>query len=322
MSKNSEIHPMKTRSLSFLFTILVLLAIFSWQSSFAQTEPDIEILSVQVGLFPEFNQPSMLLIYTIELSEAASQTRALTFQVPSAAQSLSVAHYNPDGEITALEFETSQSGAWKEVRFATAAKIVQIEYYDPELLKQGNRRVYEFQWLSIYPVKSFEITVRQPFGAREITAEPPLKVSDVCPGNTTYYSQNFGSIPSNALFSLTLQYTNEAANLDQPAPAVEPAARISEATPGRSPSPMSVIMWLLVVALAVLVMVALYYWWSKSNMMKNEDRTFLGVGVMNPEKQTVFCHECGMRSRPGDTYCSNCGTELRKFGQQNRPPSP
>ncbi len=93
---------------------------------------------------------------------------------------------------------------------------------------------------------------------------------------------------------------------------VEAADPVDETTPGRSPSPLSVIMWLVTVAVAILILVGLYYWWFQVDLRDKRERFVQGAGIMNPEKQVVYCHECGKRSRIGDSYCSNCGTELRK----------
>ena len=75
---------------------------------------------------------------------------------------------------------------------------------------------------------------------------------------------------------------------------------------------MSVAFWLLAVAFAMLIMVGLYYWWFRVNISHKGERVAQGIGITNPEKQAVFCHECGMRSKAGDSYCRNCGTELRE----------
>jgi hypothetical protein len=132
------------------------------------------------------------------------------------------------------------------------------------------------------------------------------------PGDATYYTQDVGTIPAGELFTLNLMYTKDTANLAYPVLEVEPAEPINNTTPGRTPSPMSVVLWLLTVAIAVLLLVSLYYWWFKANMMEKQEGMVQGVGILNPEKQAVYCHECGMRSRPADSYCSNCGTELRR----------
>jgi hypothetical protein len=92
---------------------------------------------------------------------------------------------------------------------------------------------------------------------------------------------------------------------------IEPRDPVTNNAPGRSPSPESVLRWLSIVAISVFVAIGLTYV-SIRKKSKQQDRTVQGVGILNPEKQAVYCHECGQHANPGDNYCRNCGTELRK----------
>ncbi|MFW5713048.1 MAG: zinc ribbon domain-containing protein [Brevefilum sp.] len=232
--------------------------------------------------------------------------------MPAEAESLNVFERSSDGEKIPLSYEASEDGFWEEIRFSTEARIIQIEYTDPNIVKLEDRRFYDFRWLSIYPVETLTLTARQPFGAGEIHTEPELEDTETGPDEAMYSTGKFGPISAEELFSLNLTYVKNTSNLAYPALEVEPAVPVTDATPGRTSSPLSVVMWLFTVAVAVILLVGLYYWWFKSNVMEKQDRIVQGVGIMNPEKQAVFCHECGMRSRPVDSYCSNCGTELRR----------
>ena len=303
---------MKTRRIIPYILSLLLLTGFFWQVGFVQRQATLELTSVKVGLFPEYDQPGVLVVLNIALSEAASSPRFLTFQVPAESEILSVAWRTPDGERIALSHEISETGKWKDLRFATDAQTIQIEYQDPNLLIEEARRFYNYQWLAVYPAETLSITVRQPLGAGQIQAEPALGRGEKGPGDATYYTYEVGPVPAGELFTLNLMYTKDTANLADPELKVAPVEPINDTTPGRTPSPLSVIMWLLTVAIAVLLLVSLYYWWFKANIMEKREGMIQGVGILNPEKQAVFCHECGMRSRPMDSYCSNCGTELRR----------
>lgn len=303
---------MKTRrTFRYILSLLLLTGLF-WQQSPAHGQGTRQLSSVKVGLFPEYNQPGVLVVLHIVLSEDASSPQTLTFQLPASLEDLSVARLTTDGEHIPLSHEVSETGMWKDVRFATDAQTIQIEYNDPNLTKEEDRRFYRYQWLSIYPAESLSVTVRKPLDAGDIQAEPSLGRGEKGPGDATYYTQVLGSVPAGEVFTLNLIYTKDTANLAYPVFNVNPAESINETTPGRTPSPMSVILWLLTVAMAVLILVSLYYWWFKANIMQKREGMAQGVGILNPEKQVVFCHECGMRSRPGDSYCSNCGTELRR----------
>jgi len=107
-------------------------------------------------------------------------------------------------------------------------------------------------------------------------------------------------------------YTKNTSNPAYPALAVEPAVDVDEITPGKTPSPLSVVLWLLSFAVAVLLLVGVYFLWFHHKTREGQAHLVDGVGIRNPEKQMIFCHECGKRSSPGDIFCSNCGTELRR----------
>lgn len=309
---------MKTQACQPILLILLFLSSTFGQVHAAQSQPAVQLNTVQVGLFPEYYRPAVLVVLDIELAETTAEPVLLTFQVPADSDSLGVSERAEDGESLPVDYETSAFGKWRDVRLSTSSQNILIEYYDPNLAKEGDLRSYEFQWLSIYSVESLSIVVRQPFGAGEIQSEPPLAAGEAGPDSANYFYGEVGRVPAGELFTLNLMYTKDTGNLAYPALEVQPAEPVSDTTPGRTPSPFSVIMWLLTVAVAVLLLVSLYYWWFKSNVMEKQDRTVQGVGIMNPEKQAVFCHECGMRSRPADSYCSNCSTELRRPNKKTR----
>jgi hypothetical protein len=302
-----------------LLIILTLLAGLSAQPGYAQTEPDIQFESVSLLLLPEYDQPSVYVIYEIFLKEALPLPQELLIEVPAEAQILRVLNYTPEGRLVELTYEESQIGFWKDLRFSTAYPHIRIAYQDPNLVRQGNERMYEHQWLSFYPVNVLSVMVRRPLGASEIVSQPAMNaLADLLEGYQ-YFSADFGPILAGELFTLTLTYTKDTGAF--PSLPVAPAVPIDDAAQGRTPSPVSVILWLLLASVAIMIIVTLYHLWVRANLADKRERVVQGVGILNPEKQIYFCHECGMRSKLGDSYCSNCGTELRKPTPFNQPPS-
>ena len=302
----------------FLLTlILIISGIAFWQPAYAQSGTDVEIDALEISLFPEFNRPSMLVVYEITLENAISLPARLTFQIPIDGQLLAVSNRESDDSLTALETETSEFGQWKDVRFSSNTHQIRIEYYDPNLIKQGDQRIFVYEWLSIYPVGTLTVNVRQPLGASQVYTVPSLGEPITDADNNVIFSKELDGVPSGEPFSLRLIYTKDAANPAFPALDVDPAIEVNPTTQGRTPSPLTVVMWLLTFDVGVLVMLGLYYWWYARNISNKSERMVQGVGIANPEKEVVFCHECGMRSHPGDSYCSNCGTELRRPSRSN-----
>ncbi len=309
------------RIVQYLFVVLIAgMLSLPWQPSLAQSF-DIELASVIVNLLPEQGRPSMLVIIEISLGENIEIPQELIFQVPVDADILSVASRAPEGRLILLEWETTAIGDWQDVKFsAVPSRTVRIEYYDPNLIKSEAAREFTYQWLSIYDVEQLSVIVRQPFGASDIVALPSLGQKLAGESGTFYYTLDQGKVEAGVPFMLNLTYVKDPGNLSYPALEVSPISPIDESTPGRTPDPIDVVYWLFAVAIAVLVMVGLYYWWFRVTITHRSGRVVQGVGIMNPEKQAVFCHECGNRSKVGDHYCRNCGTELRRldvFHQQN-----
>jgi len=307
------------KTLFILMFFGILTGLFPAQGSvYGQTQ--IQLRHVDVSLLPEFNLPSVLVITEIQLDTDTPLPDELILQIPADSEILTISNLEADGHFSTLHIEEEVSGRWKDVIFSPITTTIRIEYYDPNLVRQGDQRAYEYRWLSVYPAESFSLSFRRPSGASDITSDPPMEKSLDDIAEYEFYAIDAGPIPAGEEFSVSISYLKNSGNLAYPALEVESAVPVNEATPGRAPSPMSVVMWLLTVAVAVLIMLVIYYGWFRANVINKNDRMVQGVGIMNPEKQVVFCHECGKRSRPGDAYCSNCGTELRKPTPFKRPP--
>jgi len=283
-----------------------------WQPAAAQTQSRIEFSVVNVSLYPEFNHPTMLVMVEIKLAEDTPTPIELSLQIPLNTQLIAITNQGTNADLIPLEYEINEISQFTEVTVTSTTSKIRLEYIDNNFFKQEDFRYFEYQWFSKYPVKTLSVTIRQPFGVNDIKADPPLDEAVLRPDNNLYYTKDLDAVPGNKSVSLTLFYRKDPGNDTFPSFIVDSAVAINEATPGRTPPPLSVIMWLVAVAVAVLIMVGIYYWWFRINVLGQQDRLVQGVGIMNPEKQVIYCHECGMRSRSGDSYCSNCGTELRK----------
>ena len=304
---------MKTPKPFLLFIILIILLGSSWQDGYAQAQADIQLDSVSVDLLPEYTQPSVLVIYEIALNETLLLPQELTFSIPADAQILSVINFTPEDRPLELDYQQDLNGNWKDLLFNSMTHRIRIEYQDPNLIRNGNQRLFDYQWLSSYPVAALSISVRQPIGATTIQSQPTLLRKDGEQGEQPVFSSDFGYISAGELFNLSFSYTKDTGAVAYPALQVKPAVPIDDRVPGRTASPVAVILWLLVVSVAIVIIVGMYYLQFRTKEAQKFEHMGQGVGIMNPERQVSFCHECGMRSRAGDSYCSNCGTELRKL---------
>lgn len=309
----------------FYFLILPIIVLMitgtCWGSAHAQDTQGIQINTLEVQLLPEYEGDSMLVIWNIELSEDTSLPRELMVKIPADAEIQSISLSNQDAGQIAAEAEEGAItiGEWQNVRFTTSSPEIQIEYFDPNLIEENNQRKFDFKWFSTYPVSAILINVYQPLGISEIITMPALPAATEATATITQYSGELGAISPSEIFSFELSYAGKTDTPSYPKLDVISATPIDKTTTGRSAIPLSVVIWLLALAVSILIIVGLNYWWFRKNNMEKRTRTYHSVGIMNPEKGVTYCYECGMRSQSGDSYCRNCGTPLQQSNQRILP---
>jgi len=296
----------------FIFFLLTLIMCSFWLPAAAQTPTPIAIDNLQISFLTENDHENMWVVYTIELAPTVSLPDEMSLTLPIDTQILDVTNQIQENQFVSLAVEETITGGYKELNFSPAAHSIQVAYTDPNLSIQDNQRSFDFQWQSKYPVKTLMVYIRQPSSASQITTSPVLSPRIDQVEGFMYYTGEFSPVPAKVPFNLTLMYNIHSDDQVDNTPVVRAAAPIDDTTPGKTPSPMSVVIWLIIVAMAAVILLGIYYWWFQSRETDESERVVKGVGILNPEKQAVFCHECGMHARFRDHFCSNCGTELRK----------
>lgn len=308
----------------FLIFPLIVLLITSvdWGSVHAQDTQSIQIDALDVQLLPEYEPESMLVIWKIGLSEDTSLPRELMVKIPAEAEIQSITLVENDGGqiLVNAEGEAITIGEWQNIRLTTTLPEVHMTYLDPNLTEENNQRIFNFSWISSYTVNTITINVYQPHGINDINTTPPLPLITDKTNPISQYTGELGAVSAGENFTFTLSYSNGAGTPAYPNLDVVPAMPVDERTTGRSASPLSVILWLIAVAVSILFLVGWYFWWIRKNIMEKRNRAYQGVGTMNLERQVVYCHECGMRSESNDNYCRNCGTALHQSTQRNQIP--
>jgi hypothetical protein len=309
-------HPLdRTRTIvnaKKLLTILISITLlFGFSTQKAQSQGSIQFKSVTVSLYPEFHQSSVYVTSELVLADNLLLPQTLTLQIPAEIDDFIVTYLDEDGFIASPDLTVTRDLHWKYIRFLSPSPTIRVEYHDLRLAQEGNSRSFDFEWLSSYPVFTFTIQVFQPEGISQFESNRTLESTHQENSNLIMSSLDQRPLPAETLFELSFSYLSSG-DITYPNQQVEVREEISNSTQGRVPQPISLVFWLSSIALSILILVVSYFIWVKRRTSQQRGRIVQGVGLMNPEKMAVFCHECGMRSSPGDSYCSNCGTELRK----------
>jgi len=256
-------------------------------------EVSIVIERMQISLWPEYDDPRLLVIYRGELAEAPQGP--LVFTIPATAQVHAAAHVGPDGRLLANDWQILPADNHQQlVIFTPGSRQFQFEYYD-DMIGPGPKKSFIFQFQSSrYEIKDLEIEVQQPLRAWDLAATPSLQAQGVDARGFGYFSREVGAVPAGTVIEQRVSYMKTDAE-----PSVRPASSRGLFTdfPWR--------IALAVVAFAVGFAGLGWLWWDRRQSVLKPKPS--AQRHLSPQPQTRFCAQCGHEFRIEERFCSQCG---------------
>lgn len=290
--------------------ILFLTLLFSFQSARAQGTPSLS--SVNVSIWPEYDQPSVLVIYHIIVSSTTSLPATMTFRIPADAEKPAVVAV---GETLAtvsdrnIRYSLEPDGKWVKVNIEVTGPAIQLEYYDASLTKEGQSREYFYTWPGDYAVQSFNIELQQPYDASDMQVDPQLPDTSAR-NNLTYYSGSFGPFEANTNYRLNISYQKKSDSLSIAFMPVD-SPNVDTDTLGRV-SLVTYLPWIIAGIGVLLITGGVYYYLRGQPRVKSSSRRRHAASAEPAEGGgTRYCPQCGTRARTGDRFCRTCGTRIR-----------
>lgn len=292
------------------FTILL-----TWTSiALAQETPSLE--NLRIDLWPEYDDPGMLVIYKGILSPEVTLPAELTFSIPVESGKPFVVAVGPDASSVAeVVYNTQVMGDWIEVSFIATTPAIQLEYYDPRLEKDGAERKFNYTWLGDYSAKDLLLQIQHPLAASNVSISPPM--GNVIQGDDGFlYSLiEVGAVEAGSPFDVGLTYQKETDELSIQSLQIQPSATITPGS-GNFENLNRWWVWLLVALGLVLIGGGGYWYWrlgreGASVKKRRHRRPASQSGGGAASGTAIYCHQCGKRAESGDRFCRSCGTALR-----------
>ena len=294
--------------------IILIILFVSIPSAGAQENPDLE--SLAIDLWPEYDDPGVLVIYKAVLSPQVTLPAEITLRIPVEAGAPFAVAVGPDpSSVSDVVYDTQVMGDWLDVSFIATTPVIQFEYYDPRLEKEGSLRTFDYNWPGDYAVNSLNLQVQHPLGSSNLSVIPTAGRVVQNSDGFTYNIIEVGALSEGSLFDLRVSYQKETDALSIESLEILPSGTI---TPGTS----SLLnldqwwVWLLGVLGIVLIGGGGFWYW---RMGRQETTSRKRRHRKAPEKESagsspesvVYCHQCGKRAGPSDQFCRSCGTRLR-----------
>lgn len=294
-----------------VFTLLLAWIILP-SSAGAQGETKLEAINVE--LWSEYDQPSMLVIYQFVVSQETSLPAEVKLRFPRDGNLVAVA-VESNGELFNKDFiPPVEQGNWQSITIKVETyEPHRIEYYQP-LTHYGNKRQFKFQWFGDYYVKKFAVSTLIPADGTELVTSPPLETTSKTPDGLL----TTGTVIKNDLkmmnsFQFTMEYQRTSTALVKPGQAtspVVPATPVDPNTPGRVS--ITNLPWIIGGFGLALIGIALFSYWRSTQSGESQPRRRRRQKSEDvKEDGQAYCHECGARAHAGDRFCRTCGSRLR-----------
>jgi hypothetical protein len=309
----------KLITLSILALIVTSLALVGG-SECACAQAQLAFSELEIDIWPEYDQPGVLVIYHITLAPEVSLPADISLRIPtSAGEPSAVAVRDAGGGLFSVTHSRQVNGEWSTITMNTTMPELQLEYYDTTLSIQGSSRHYEYAWPGDYAVEALTVDVQQPVDARNMHIKPDMGSSAAREDGLNYFSTQAGALQVGQTFEVVVDYDKDTQVLSAENLQVLPSAPVSNITPATR-NLLSVLPWILGGLGVVLIFGGVFWWYWQSGLGKMQTKaphrrrklvlTASEEDVI-PEGH-VYCHHCGKRAIDNDRFCRACGTRLRR----------
>ena len=302
---------MKRVALSLTLLVLLLL---SAAPAMAETGGP-RISNLKVSVWPEYDEPRVLVIYQGNLGPGASFPQEVRFRVPKGAEiTQTCAIKKPADEHLCQLNETTTEGDWLMVSYKLPLPDFLVEFYYNPVSGAGGRAL-DFSFLPTYPVDNLQLEVQQPLRSSEFTLSPSAESVSTDQQGFKYYHYDFKDVPADKALAVKVSYGKPDARPSVNKPPQQGAAGGSgDADSSRLP-------WL-IVAVAMVGAIAIVLVRQRRRGLEapaprmawqaaGAGRVAAGRAPTSEPGRGLYCTQCGRHLRSADRFCPECGAKQR-----------
>ncbi len=268
--------------------------------------------SVEINIWPEYDQPSVLVTYDIELAESASLPAQVAIRIPIAAQKVHSLIYmeQPDSAPIPLTHRPYLEDRWLRIVFTTPTRYLHIEFYDPRLNLSQARRTYTYEWPGDFSVQQFIVHIQEPAGATQMQIPARFQAGIKGSDGLTYHTADLEAMDAGDAFTFTIGYEKTGNQPSFTQQNVQPNIAINNETPGRF-NMRSLLPWLLSGFGALCLLTLLFTLLLRRLRLPGNPNNRNPTSPTPTPHQGLHCPTCGHSITTADRYCRACGVRLK-----------
>jgi len=308
------------------FVVLLLVAALMIPNTPILAEAFIHFDLLQVDIWPEYDRPEMFITYKMTLAADVTLPVELKLRIPAeSGRPTSLVRRDLDGLFYPLSYTIKPDGQWLQVSFTTSSSQVQLEYYDPNWVRDGIHRHFDYTWPGDYFVHQLTLRVQHPVNAAnlDVSPSPSLPLVDGSAATLQQSASQAGTARSeiDGFFYDTILFNNIygsplriAIKYDQPDSALSSNLKpVQLLHPVQTESSLvlalKTIPWVPLTGGIILIIIAIFALLEGGRHMPLVTAQYDEEGKGN--KKVVYCQNCGKRADPKkENICPSCGQKL------------
>ena len=291
--------------------VLILLAGLMIFPSRAGAQNAITFETLDVELWSEYDQPSVLVISEFVVAKDTPLPAVVTFHFPKGANLMAVA-VDQNGSLFNANFEGPDTQSnWATIKINVQTyDPYRIEYYQ-QISRDGTKRSFTYQWFGEYAVKTLNLGLLVPGDSTEVSTDP-LMSSTSAEGGFIHGVSSKSDLTAGQSYVFKVDYsrdTDAVVNTGDSS-SVQPSQPLGESTEGRAS--IDKLPYVIGGVGVILIAIALFFYWRSTQTEKESTpRRRKHQPSEASEEGQAYCHECGTRAHQGDRFCRTCGSRLR-----------
>ena len=283
-------------------------------------QDSLELESLSIALWPEFDQPEMLVIYQGSLAPETALPAAVEIRIPArVGRPTAMAFLSAAGERLNQQYTTRVEGEFVIVSFELTATGFQLEYYDDLPVQDDLVREYDFAYTADYAIADLSVEFQLPRTGEGLTVEPQEGVAQAGTDGLLYHRLQREAVEAAETMAWTFRYEKRDDELTNPPSSQAGAVPTQVAAPaGTTGDDGNSTVLIFVVAFVALIAVGAAAFWLGRNtrLPAGEPAAGAGRSGRGPLSQrqaldVAFCYKCGAELRPDADFCHKCGAPVR-----------
>lgn len=305
---------MNVRHFLIALGIVSLAALAAPAFTFAQTPERISQLDIAV--WPEFDDPRVLVQYDGTLAAQDGYPREVSFLIPATAQLIATAYQDEQKQYlnTDPATVTDAGSGQKRVTFKTPKPNFHLEYYD-DAIQGAPDKTLAFAYTALLPADSVQVQIQQPLKSENFKTTPAAALISEGMHGFKYHIFNYPGIAANQDLKLAIAYTKSdpnpsMQNVVPPATSNQTAPQTNAADTSTALSTQQIFILVGAGVALALGLLALWMWYSRRQPRLAYAGGSGGSGK-RAERATGFCSQCGSGLHAGDNFCPKCGAKRK-----------